>query len=70
MAEVMAGAIAADAGIITGGAEVVAIIVTDDLTSRSLAQAATVKACSGPRAGINLRQPCALVISCSNDVSR
>jgi hypothetical protein len=39
MAEVMAGAITADAGIITAGAEVVAIIaITDDLTSRSLAQ--------------------------------
>jgi hypothetical protein len=56
MAEVMDGAITADTGIITGGVEVAAttmvggIITTGDLTSRSLAQARTAKACSVPRA--------------------
>ena len=74
MAEVMDGAIMADAAIITGGVEVVAttmvggIITTGDLTSASLAQAGTAKACSSRQ--INVRQPCVPAIPCSNDVSQ
>jgi len=64
MAEVMDGAITADTGIITGGVVattmVGGIITTGDLTSRSLAQAGTAKACFVPRTRINVRQPCAL----------